>query len=90
MNQNQRRRLQTAQIYYNSATIYKHPIPAATGARLKYDIKELRLPPAKLTQSYQKLERGRETENPREAQQDLMEWEDYQRTLEKMIDEHTH
>ena len=67
---NQQRRVQTMQLYYNAAEKYKQPIPAETGARLKYDIKELRLRPEKVAQSYQKLELERETENPREAQQD--------------------
>ena len=50
MSQNKQRRVQTMKRYYNAAGEYKQPIPAETGARLKYDIKELRPRPGKLTQ----------------------------------------
>ena len=39
------------QLYYNAAKKYKKPIPADTGTRQKYDIKELRLRPVKLTKA---------------------------------------
>ena len=65
MNQNQQHRSQTMQIY-NAAKKYKHPIPAETGARLKYDIKELRLRPEKLTKSYHAQEE-KETKTLQEA-----------------------
>ena len=45
MNQNQHRRVQTMQLYYNAAKKYKKPIPAETGKRLKYDIKAPRMRP---------------------------------------------
>ena len=57
------------------------PSPAEAGARLKYGIKELCIRQGKLTQSYHKLEQGRETENPRDERQGWEEWEGYQRTL---------
>ena len=41
MNQNQPRRVQTTQIYYNDANKYKTPTPSDTGKILKYDILEL-------------------------------------------------
>ena len=47
VNQNQHYRVQTIQIYYNAAEKYKHPIPAETRTRLKYDVNELRLRPGK-------------------------------------------
>ena len=65
MNQDQQRRVQTIRIYYNTAEKYKQPTQAETGSRLKYDIKELRIHPGKLTQPYQKLGQESETENPR-------------------------
>ena len=53
MKKNQPHRVQTMQLYYNAAKKYKKPIHADTGTRLKYDIKELRLHPGKLTKAFQ-------------------------------------
>ena len=63
--QNQQRRVQTTQLYYNAAEKYKHPIPADTGTRLKYDIRELRLRPERLTKAFQEQEQ--EAKTPQEA-----------------------
>ena len=37
MRQNQQRRFQTVQLYYNAAKNYPKPLPAGKGARLTYD-----------------------------------------------------
>ena len=54
MDQNQQHRVQTMQLYYSAAKKYKKPIPTVTGTRIKYDLKELREHPEKLTESYKK------------------------------------
>ena len=58
MNKNQQRRDQTTQLYYNAAKKYKTPTPQDTGSELKYDIRELRIPPEKLTKWYQEQEKN--------------------------------
>ena len=74
MNQNQQHRVQPTKLYYNAAEKYKHPIPAVTGARLKYEIKELRVRPEKLTESYQEQEQAKETATLQESRHDWEEW----------------
>ena len=81
MNQNQQHRVQKMKLYNNAAKKYKQPIPAETGARLQYDIKELRLRPEKISQSYQEQGQERETKISQEARRGWEEWEDYQKTL---------
>ena len=56
MNQNQQRRAQTMQLYYNAAKKYKVPTPQKVGRKLKYDIFEIRLHPEKLAKWYQEQE----------------------------------
>ena len=48
MNKNQQRRCQTMELYYIDAKKYKTPTPPETGAKLKYDIQELRIRQEKL------------------------------------------
>ena len=86
MNQNQQHRVQTMQHYYNAAEKYKKHIPAATGTRLKYDIKELRLRPKKLTKSFQELQQ--ETIEQQEIRHDWEDWEGYQKTLGGLLEKH--
>ena len=49
VNRNRKRQVQTMQIYYNAAQKYKGTIPDETGAKLKYDIREIRIGPGRLT-----------------------------------------
>ena len=58
MGQNQQRRVQKMQLYYNAAQKYKISTPSDTGKMLKYDIRELRIRPGKLTQWYQEQEQA--------------------------------
>ena len=81
MNHDQQHRVQTMHLYYNPAKKYKKPIPPETGARLKYDIKELRLRPEKLTEEYQEQEQDKKTKTLQDARRGWGEWEDYQKTL---------
>ena len=83
-NQNQQRRVHTMQLYYTAAKKYKKPIPADNGARLKYDIKELRPHPEKLTKSLQ--EHQQETNERQEIKHDWGEWEGYQKTLGGLLE----
>ena len=77
MKQNQQHRVQTMHIYYNSAKKYKQPIPADTGTRLKYDIRELRLRPERMTKLFQEQEQ--ETKAPQETRHGWGEWGDIQK-----------
>ena len=83
MHQNQQHRVQTMQLYYNASKKYKNPIPAETGRNLKYDVKDLRKHPEKLTEAYQKQQQeiGR-TEQPGH---NWREWEEYQMALGKLL-----
>ena len=83
MQQNQQHRVQTTKLYYNAAKKYKKPIPAETGRNLKYDIKDLRKRPEKLTQSYQEQQKGEDrTQQPNH---DWRERGEYQQTLGKLL-----
>ena len=84
MNRNQQHRVRTMQIYDNTAKKYKKPIPPDAGTRLKYGIKELRPHPGKLTKAFQEHEK--ETDD-QETKHDWVEWEDYQKTLGKLLGE---
>ena len=84
MHQNLQRRVNTMRLYYNAAKKYKKPIPADTGARLKYDIKELRLHPEKLTKAFQEQEQ--EAKEQQETKHDWEEWGYYQKTLGKLLE----
>ena len=44
-------------LYYNAAKKYKQPIPNEAVGKLKYDVKELRGNPEKLTKSYREYEK---------------------------------
>ena len=72
------------QLYYNSAKKYKQPIPADAGLRLKYDIKEIRLHPEKLTRSFQ--EKEQEAKGEQETIHDWEQWGDYQKSLGKQLE----
>ena len=85
MNQNQQHRVQTMKLYYNAAKKYKKPIPTETGKNLKYDIKELRENPEKLTKAYQEHEKQNSSHNQQEH--DWAEWEIYQGKLGKLLEE---
>lgn len=85
MNQNQQHRVQTMQLYYNAAKKYKKPIPTETGKNLKYDVKELRENPAKLTTAYEKHEKQNTSQN--QQKHDWTEWESYQTNLGKLLEE---
>ena len=76
------------QLYYTAAKKYKKPIPADNGARLKYDIKELRLHPEKLTKSFQ--EHQQESNERQEIKHEWGDWEDYQETVGKLLGKHIH
>ena len=52
MKQIQHRRVQTMHLYYDAAEKYKKPMHSETGARLKYDVQELRPHPGKLGERY--------------------------------------
>ena len=54
MNKNQQRRVQKTQLRYIESEKYKTPIPEETGAKLKYDIRELRIRPGNLTKRHQR------------------------------------
>ena len=56
MSQNQQRRVQTTQLFYNAAKKYKTPTPPGTGGERKYDIRELRIRPENLTKWYKEQE----------------------------------
>ena len=77
MDQNQQRRVQTMQLYYSAAKKYKKPIPTETGEKLRYDVKELREHPERLTSAFHEYE----GKNPTQEQQnqDWAEWEIYQK-----------
>ena len=64
-------------LYYNAAKKDKKPIPSETGARLKYDIEELRIRPEKLTKGWQEYEKGKETKELQEGQHCRGEWNSY-------------
>ena len=59
MNQNQKHRVQTTQLY-NASKKYKPPTPQDTGRVLKYDLRELRPRPEKLNKWYQEQEQEKE------------------------------
>ena len=88
MNPNRQHRVQTTQLCYNAAEKYTKPIPADTGVRLKYDIKELRLHPGKLTTSLQEQEQ--EAKKQQVPTHGWEGWEDYQKTLGKLLEKRTH
>ena len=52
-NQNKQHRPQKMQLYYSAAKKYKTPTPTDTEKTLRYDIRELRLRPAKPTNWHQ-------------------------------------
>ena len=85
MNQNQQHRVQTMQLYYNTSKNYKKPIPTETGKNLKYDVKELRENPEKLTKAYGEHEKQNTSQNQQEH--DWAEWETYQTKLGKLLEE---
>ena len=59
VNQNQQRRVQTMQLYYNAAKKYKTPTPPDDGRVIKYDLRELRLRPEKRAKGYQEQEKNK-------------------------------
>ena len=79
MSQNQQHRAQAMQLYYNAAKKYKTPTPPNTGIALKYDIRELRLRPEKLTKWYQE----QEEENKRKNMQKMRQKTNQTRQLSK-------
>ena len=89
MNQNQQRRVQTMQLYYNTAKKYKTPTPKDTGGDLQYDIRELRLRPEKLTNWYQEEEResakakesNKESHHRENTDNATQEWHNYKNKL---------
>merc|ERR1712112_53122 len=83
MNQNQQHRVQTMQIYYSAEKKYKKPIPTETGTQIKYDLKELREYPEKLTEAYRKYTE-REAEGI-EEKRNWREWKEYNKTLRKLL-----
>ena len=84
MMQNQERRVQKMQLYYKAAKKYKKPTPAETGARLKYDVQELRLHPEKLQKRYQEQEQEakQQEQNAANAAQG---WGNYKEQLGKAM-----
>merc|ERR1712112_185631 len=66
----------------------KKPIPAETGKKLKYDVKELRVNPEKLTGAFQKYDKQNETqEHENNQEHEWEEWETYQQRLGKILEE---
>merc|ERR1712112_460451 len=82
-NQNQQHRVQTLQLYYSAAKKYKKPIPTETGTQIKYDLKELREYPEKLTEEYREYTE-REAEGLGEKH-NWREWKEYNQTLRKLL-----
>ena len=67
---------------------YKKPIPTETGKNLKYDVKELRENPEKLTQAYQKYDEQKGTQHQDNNQEhEWKNWETYQKRLGKLLEE---
>ena len=64
--------------YYNDAKKYKAPTHAETGAKLKYDILELRLHPERLTKWYRCREDEanslKEKEKQKKKEHEVQEW----------------
>ena len=83
MNQNQQHRVQTMQLYYSAAKKYKKPIPTETGTQIKYDLKELREYPEKLTEAYRKYIEQKEEEM--EKEHDWRGWKEYNQILRKLL-----
>lgn len=75
MNQNQHHRVKPIHLYYDAAKKYNRPIQSETGARLKYDIKELRLHPGKLTQWAQEQKKGKKRMENRMNNMARANWE---------------
>ena len=90
INKNRHHRVQTMHIYYNASEKYKQPIPAETGARLKYDIKGLRLHPKKLSIGHQAHVEDKETKELQEQQHEWGEWNSYNGAIGGMIEKYTH
>ena len=55
-----------------------------TGKKLRYDIKELREHPEKLTKAYQEQEDRKKERG--EQRHEWTEWEEYQKTLGKLLE----
>ena len=90
MNQNQQHRVLATQLYYNDAKKYKKPAPSDTGAILKYDIRELRRRPEKLTKWHQEQETEvtqaqQDKEKRQKPDNATQEWRRYQGELGKAL-----
>ena len=59
-------------------------IPTETGKKLRYDVKELREHPERLTRAYNEHEERNPTQE--QQNQDWTEWETYQKTLGKLLE----
>ena len=76
MHPNQQHRVQTMQLYYNAVKKYKKADTCRNWQRLKYDIRELRPLPGKLTKAFSRSTRsGKE----QETTHGWKEWGNYQR-----------
>ena len=77
------------QLYYTDAKKYKEPTPSGKWRKLKYDIRELRLRPGKLTKWYleqeQEAERTRTMHSNAQKKEKLdnatQEWRNYKNKL---------
>ena len=68
------RRAQPMQLYYSAAKNYKKPITSETGARLRYDIQELRIRPGNMTKWYKDREKvTTEQEKKRRTRLDILQ-----------------
>ena len=78
MNLNQQRRVHTTQLYYNAEKTRKVPIAAETGAQLKYDIREPRIRPERLTKWHQCREdealAQQDGDRQRKKETDIQDW----------------
>ena len=77
MKQNPHRRVQMMQLYYNASKKYKKPTPDETGARLKYDMREIRRRPEKPQKRYQEQEQEQEEKT-------IAEWTQQRTRLDRL------